>query len=75
MNIKNNLFVNEIEKSTRSRRNIRTKERHSSIYSVSYIVDISAKGFKYQEEYKDDDYPIYNQDVFSYKKNLELQYK
>ena len=75
MNIKNNLFLNEIERNTRTTRNIRTKERHDNIYSVSYIVDISSRGFKYQEEYKDDDYPIYNQDVFCYKKNLELQYK
>jgi hypothetical protein len=43
--------------------------------TASYILDISARGVKAVEEYKDDSYPIINSNVFSYNKNLGLIYK
>ena len=51
------------------------KQFTKNIYSLSYILDLSRKAFEYQELYKDDDYPIINPDVFSYNKNLEMEYK
>jgi len=74
MQIGSNNFVGRLQ---RNEANLRTKvqKKKSSMFSLSYVIDLSRKAFEYQELYKDDDYPVFNPDVFAYKKNLEIEYK
>ena len=74
MQIGSNPFIHNIHQ---NEANVRKKDKKnkSSMFSLSYVLDLSRKAFEYQELYKDDDYPIINSNVFSYKKNLEIEYK
>ena len=54
---------------------IKAQQIIKSSYGESYLLDISSRGLKAVNQYKNDSYPIINSDIFSYTKNLVLIYK
>ena len=73
--VKTNPFIESLN-STQSISNTKKVQTKSSrMYKDTYILEISAKGIEYQKLYEHDEYPIINDEVFSYKKNLEIIYK
>lgn len=51
------------------------KESVNKIYKNHYEVDISQKGMEYLKLYGESQYPIINENVFSYTKDLIFIYK